>query len=127
MDEEPTSDTRFIEWHSLLDEDDFALVQAALPALEMEEKWWAFWTGAHLRVCRSWTGYEIFSLRTRPRPDGQPGAVLDQLHVCNDPTRYTPADDAEALEDLDGVLRMILRRSERPGPHTHRGGRSRTG
>lgn len=106
---EPTSATRPIAWSSLLDEDDFTLLRAGLPALDMNEKWWAFWSGSHLRIFRSWTGYEIFSLRARPRPDGAPGAVLDQLHVCDDRTRYTD-DDRQALEALHAVLRMILRR-----------------
>ena len=105
---EPTSDTRPLPFRRVLDEDDFTLVQAGLPALEMEEKWRAFWTGSHLRIFRSWTGFEIYSLRTRPRPDGEPGAILDQLHFCDDPARTT-ASDEEALQMLDAVLSRILR------------------
>lgn len=57
----------------------------------------------------SWTGYEIFSVRTRARPDGQPRAILDQLHVCDDRDRYD-ADDGAALATREGVLDMVLRR-----------------
>jgi hypothetical protein len=106
---EPTTQTRPVEWHAVLDADDFALLRAGLHALEMEEKWWAFWNGSHLRIFRSWTGYEIFSLRTRPRADGQPGAVLDRLHICDDRARYN-AEDAAALAEFDAVLSAILRR-----------------
>ncbi len=75
----------------------------------MNEKWWAFFDGQHLRMFRSWTGYEIFSLRVRPRQDGRPGAVLDQLQVCDDRSRYE-ASDPDALEHLNAVLSMVLRR-----------------
>jgi O-acetyl-ADP-ribose deacetylase (regulator of RNase III) len=106
--EEPTSATRPLPLKMTIDEDDFDLVRAGLPALEMEEKWWGFWTGTHLRLFRSWTGYEIFSLRARPRPDGRAGAILDQLNVCDDRDRYTASDDA-ALEEVRHLLKMVMR------------------
>jgi O-acetyl-ADP-ribose deacetylase (regulator of RNase III) len=105
--EEPTSATRPLPFERIIDADDLAMLHAGLPALDMNEKWWAFWDGQRIRMFRSWTGYEIFSLRARPRPDGRPGAVLDQLAVCDDRSRYEASDD-DALEALDGVLSMVL-------------------
>jgi hypothetical protein len=47
----------------------------------------------------------------RLRPDGRPGALLDQLQVCDDRERYGVDDRAaiEAVEDLVGWLASGLR------------------
>lgn len=107
LEEDPYSATRPVAFERALDDDEATLVRAGLGASDMKQKWFAYADGDRLHLHRSWTGYEVFSLRLRT-VRGRPGVLLDQLQVCDDRERYSPEDDRHALGDLEGVLGLML-------------------
>jgi O-acetyl-ADP-ribose deacetylase (regulator of RNase III) len=104
--EEPTSATRPLGYERRVDPLEADFIAAGLIAQEMEEKWFVYELDGRVHCHRSWTGFEVFSFRLRPLLTPTPGAIVDQVHVCTDESRYS-ADEAEAREQLDKLVTWL--------------------
>jgi len=77
-------------------------VRKGLIPLEMEDKWFLYYTGETLHMHRSWTGFCI--ARVHFVPDGD-GLRATSAEVNRDPDQYTASDDQADIALIERMVR----------------------
>ncbi|MFJ2808898.1 hypothetical protein [Kitasatospora sp. NPDC087271] len=81
-------------------DEEWQRIRAGLRPREMEDKWVSHTAEGVLRLHRSWTGFEIWSVRVTPVRGGwRPGSALAEAH----PDRFRGAADPELLARVLGL------------------------